>query len=100
MKQTKERTRKSGGDGGSGGGDIDKDAAATLKRLEKKDPGLRRFLERAYGYAVFPRVGKAGLVVGGAYGRGVVFEQGEKVGYATMGRTSLGVDVGGDTFSE
>src|SRR4051794_31835442 len=59
-----------------------KDVQATLKRLEKKDPGLRQFLDDAYGYAVFPSVGKAALVIGGAYGKGAVFEDGEMVGYA------------------
>src|SRR4051812_41134036 len=49
---------------------MDKDVASTLKRLQAKDPGLKRLLAEAYGYAVFPSVGKAALVVGGAYGRG------------------------------
>jgi lipid-binding SYLF domain-containing protein len=79
---------------------IHKEVAATLKRLEKQDPGLKKFLDDAYGYAVFPSVGKAAVVVGGAYGRGVVFEQGEPIGFATMGQLTLGVQLGGDTFSE
>ena len=85
------RTRGRGAENSDQSIPVQKDVAATLKRLEKKDPGLGRFLDDAYGYAVFPRVGKAGVVVGGAYGRGVVYEQGEKIGYATMGRTSIGV---------
>src|SRR4051812_45560916 len=72
---------------------------ATLKRLEKKDPGLRQFLKEAYGYAVFPSVGKASLVVGGAYGRGAVFERGKLIGYATISQMTLGVQIGGDTFT-
>lgn len=73
---------------------------ATLKRLEEKDPGLKQMLKKSYGYAVFPSVGKASLVVGGAYGKGAVFEKGKMIGYATMGQTTIGVQVGGDTFSE
>ena len=42
----------------------------TLKRLEAKDPGLKNLLKKAYGYAVFPSVEKAAVVIGGAYGRG------------------------------
>jgi hypothetical protein len=77
-----------------------KDVQATLKRLEKKDPGLRQFLNDAYGYAVFPSVGKAALVIGGAYGKGAVFEDGEMIGYATIAQTTIGVQLGGDTFAE
>src|SRR5687768_1319591 len=79
---------------------IREEVKATLKRLKAKDPGLRELLKDAYGYAVFPSVGKAALVVGGAYGRGAVFEQGKLIGFATIGQTTLGVQVGGDTFSE
>src|SRR5688500_4629562 len=73
---------------------------ATLKRHEAKDPGLKQFLKKAYGYAVFPSVGKAALVVGGAYGRGLVYERGKLIGYATIGQLTLGVQLGGDTFTE
>lgn len=79
---------------------LHKGVQATLQRLEAKDPGLGKMLKKAYGYAVFPNVGKAALVVGGSYGRGEVYERGKLVGYATIGQTTLGVQVGGDTFSE
>src|SRR5688572_7305064 len=75
-------------------------AQAALKRLQAKDPGLKQFLKDAYGYAVFPNVGKAALVLGGSYGRGVVFEQGEMIGYATIGQFTIGIQIGGDTFAE
>jgi hypothetical protein len=79
---------------------LEEEVQATLKRLEAKDQGLKQFLKKAYGYAVFPSVGKAALVVGGAYGKGLVFERGKMVGYATMSQLTLGVQLGGDTFSE
>jgi lipid-binding SYLF domain-containing protein len=77
------------------------EAAAALKRLEAKDPGIKAFLKKkAYAYAVFPSVGKAAVVVGGGYGRGMVFERGRPVGYATISKLTLGVDLGGNTFTE
>ncbi len=79
---------------------IREEVKAALKRLKAKDPGLKQLLKDAYGYAVFPSVGKAALVVGGAYGRGAVFEQGKLIGFATIGQTTIGVQIGGDTFSE
>ena len=42
------------------------------------------------GYAIFPSVGKAAAVVGGAYGHGVVFEQGKRIGYATIAQMTVG----------
>jgi len=74
--------------------------AATLKRLEAKDKGLKQQISKAYGHAVFPSVGKAALVVGGSFGRGLVFEKGKFIGYATITQLTLGVQIGGDTFSE
>jgi len=79
---------------------IHEDVQAALKRLNAKDPGLKQFLKKAHGYAVFPSVGKAALVIGGAYGRGEVYEQGKPIGYATIAQTTIGVQVGGDTFTE
>ena len=79
---------------------LEEEVQATLKRLEAKDQGLKQFLKKSYGYAVFPSVGKAALVVGGAYGKGLVFERGKMIGYATMSQLTLGVQLGGDTFTE
>lgn len=79
---------------------LTEDVGATIKRLQAKDPGLKPLLKRAYGYAVFPSVGKAAAVIGGAYGHGVVFEQGKRIGYATIAQMTVGVQIGGDTFSE
>jgi lipid-binding SYLF domain-containing protein len=76
------------------------EADATLKRMTAEDPGLRDFLERAYGYVVFPEVGKGGLIVGGSYGRGVVYEQGQFAGYADITQATVGLQAGGQSFSE
>ena len=75
-------------------------AQATLKRLQAEDPGLKQFLKDAHAYAVFPSVGKAALVLGGSYGRGVVYEQGKLIGFATLGQFTIGLQLGGDTFDE
>ena len=51
--------------------------------MRTADPALGALVQRGHGYALFPDVGKAGLGVGGAYGRGVVYERGQHIGYAT-----------------
>src|SRR3954451_7337634 len=101
-KSTTQRSAKKSSKAAAGPGKnpIEKDVAATLKRLEAKDPGLKNLLKKGYRYAVLPSVGKAAVVIGGAYGRGAVYEQGKLVGFATIGQTTIGVQIGGDTFSE
>lgn len=75
-------------------------ADATIQTMTARDPGLRQVLEDAYGYAVFPEVGKGGAIVGGAYGRGIVYERGQKVGFVELNQASIGAQLGGQTFSE
>jgi lipid-binding SYLF domain-containing protein len=68
--------------------------------MTTEDPSLNAFLQSSYGYALFPHAGKAGLVVGGAYGRGVVYERGQFAGYSDITQGSVGVQAGGQSFSE
>ena len=66
----------------------------------KESPGSALFFDKAYGYAVFPTIGKAGLVVGGAHGTGRVYEQGQYVGDTSLTQLSIGFQAGGQAFSE
>jgi lipid-binding SYLF domain-containing protein len=59
-----------------------------------------RYFDTAYGYAVFPTIGKGGFVVGGAYGSGRVYEKGKVIGDATMTQLSVGFQLGGQAYSE
>jgi lipid-binding SYLF domain-containing protein len=76
------------------------DVRAAIERMEAKDPGLKPLLEEAHAYAVFPSIGRATAVVGGAFGKGEVIRNGRVIGYAAVGQLTLGVQLGGDTFSE
>jgi lipid-binding SYLF domain-containing protein len=73
-------------------------ARTALREWDRDVPGLEGFARRSYGYAVFPTVAKGGLGVGAAYGRGVVYEQGEHIGYADLSYLSLGLQVGGQAY--
>lgn len=68
--------------------------------LFKKADESRRFFDTAYGYAVFPTVGKAGVGIGGAYGKGRVYEKGVYVGDTSMTQLSVGFQLGGEGFSQ
>lgn len=65
-----------------------------------KDPSLRRFFERSYGYAVMPKVFKGGIFVGGAHGKGHVFQRGSMVGFCSLSQATLGFTFGGEFFRE
>jgi lipid-binding SYLF domain-containing protein len=58
------------------------------------------FFAKSYGYAVFPTIGKGGLGVGAAHGTGHVFERGKYVGDATMNQVTVGLQAGGQAFSQ
>jgi len=58
------------------------------------------FFTNAYGYAVFPTVGKAGYIVGGAYGKGKVYKQGKQIGDTSLSQASFGWQIGGEAFSQ
>ena len=71
------------------------ESRATLTLMQERDPQLARFLGRSAGYAIFPSVGKGGLIVGGAFGRGTVYEKtGALLGYATVTQGSVGGVIG------
>ncbi len=44
------------------------------------------YFTEAYGFAIFPTIGKGGVGIGGAYGEGRVYEQGKHVGNIDMGQ--------------
>ena len=79
---------------------LDDESRAALNRFQREDPDLKNMLDSAYGYAVFPNIGKGGAIVGGAYGRGIVYEQGRMVGYADVRQATIGAQLGGQTFAE
>jgi len=76
------------------------ESEAALRRLRQRHPALNEMLRRAAGYVVFPSIGKAALLLGAAFGVGEVFERDGLTGYAAVAQLSLGVQVGGATFSQ
>src|SRR5207244_7678697 len=59
-----------------------------------------RYFQTAYGYAVFPTIGKGGVGIGGAYGEGHVYEKGKYIGNASMTQITVGFQLGGQAYSE
>jgi lipid-binding SYLF domain-containing protein len=80
----------------------DEDAAKYSSALKTfQDAGESgSFFDKSYGYALFPSVGKAGLGIGGAYGKGRVYAGGEWVGDTSMSQLSIGWQAGGQAYSQ
>ena len=61
--------------------------------------GAGDFIDDAYGFAVFPSIGKGGIGIGGAHGKGEVFVGGKKVGKTKRSQITYGLQLGGQVFS-
>jgi lipid-binding SYLF domain-containing protein len=76
------------------------DSRGALDHFKAQDPTLQGLLDKSAGYALFPDVGKGGLIVGGSYGHGEVFQAGTMIGYASISQGTVGLQAGGEEFSE
>jgi lipid-binding SYLF domain-containing protein len=82
--------RSSAGNPEGANAELEHRADHTIREFDQTDTTMRRFFDSAHGYAVFPSVGKGAVGVGGARGRGVVYEQGQAVGYTTLTQANAG----------
>jgi len=85
-----------------GKADIEHEAAVALAKAQKNGPSLVNIFDTAAGYAVFPSVGKGAVGIGGAYGKGVLYEHGNAnaVGYCDLTQGSIGFQLGGQSYTE
>ena len=72
----------------------------TITKFKGADPSMKVFFEKAYGYVVFPGVGKGGFIIGGGHGDGWVYEKGIHIGRASLTQLTVGAQIGGQSFSE
>ena len=77
----------------------DTEDAATVA-LFKNAGQSADFFSSCYGYAVFPTIGKGGLVVGAAHGSGHVYAHGKLIGSTSMTQLSVGFQLGGQAYSQ
>jgi len=66
----------------------------------RKTPQAAPFFAHAYGYAVFPTIGKAGLGIGGSHGKGQVYQGGRVIGFTSTSDISFGAQAGGQAYSQ
>jgi lipid-binding SYLF domain-containing protein len=78
--------------------ELNREAQAALKTLLAKTPAARALEKKAKGVLVFPSIVKAGLVVGGQYGEGVLYKGGKVAGYYNTAGASYGLQAGAQKF--
>lgn len=76
------------------------DAYSDTTALFRNSSQSSSFFRNSYGYAVFPTIGKGGLVVGAAHGNGRVYVHGNYVGDTSMTQLSIGAQAGGEAYSQ
>lgn len=73
---------------------LERSSQAALKSLIAQDPAARDLSQRAVAVLVFPDVKKAGLIVGGQFGEGVLWRGGKPAAYYNTGGASYGFQAG------
>ena len=74
--------------------------AQAILKAKEKDPNIAKWFESAYAYAVFPRVGKAGIGIGGAHGKGIVIQDDKTIGKTSLSQVTIGFQLGGQVYAE
>ncbi len=71
-----------------------------IEAFKDKNSKFEDYFEEAYGYVVFPSVGKGAIGIGGARGAGIAFEQGTAIGKARVTQLTIGLQLGGQSYSQ
>jgi len=75
-------------------------AKKTIADFKGTNSKIQKYFSSAYGYAIFPGIGKGGLGVGGAAGKGTVFKGGTAVADTKMSQLTIGFQAGGQKYAE
>jgi lipid-binding SYLF domain-containing protein len=76
------------------------DAYSDALKAFKSNGQCGDFFKSAYGYALFPTIGKGGVGIGGAHGKGRVYAGGKVTGDTSMTQVTVGLQLGGQAYSE
>jgi lipid-binding SYLF domain-containing protein len=75
-------------------------AQVAIAETVESDPKMQSFIDKSVGYVVIPTVGKAAIGIGGARGKGVLYEGGAVTAVITLTQLSFGFQWGGQAYSE
>lgn len=71
-----------------------------IKSLYTDNPSIEKHFHDAYGFAVYPTITKAGFVLGGAGGKGLVFKDKTVIGRSDLSQATFGLQAGGQQYQE
>ena len=77
---------------------LEQDARAALKHLYSENAGAKALGAKAKGILVFPNVVKAGFVVGGSSGDGILLINNKRVAYYNTASVSVGLQAGAQSY--
>ncbi len=80
--------------------DLIEDSEKALATMIERSPKLQSFKDKSYGYAVFPKVTKGAVGIGGAGGKGIVFKNHVPTGQSTLSQATIGFQLGGQQYME
>jgi lipid-binding SYLF domain-containing protein len=80
--------------------EMELDVQRAIIQIKQRDSGIQKFFDNSAGYAVYPSVGKGGIVVGGAYGRGLVIENEQVNGFTALSQATIGLQLGGQKYAQ
>ncbi len=78
--------------------DLNKDSNQALAMLTKANPLAAEAAKKAKAILIFPNIVKAGLIFGGAYGEGVLWQDNKNNGYYNSVTGSFGWQVGAQSY--
>jgi len=79
---------------------LEKQVFETKAVMAKGNPNVEKIFGSTYGYAIFPKITKGGLIIGGAGGHGLVFVGNTVVGSSTLMQATIGAQAGGQQYAE
>lgn len=77
-----------------------KDCIEAKEEFITTDGLMKSLFANAYGYVIFPNLGKGGIGIGGAVGNGILFDRGSVIGKAKLTQLSIGFQFGGQAYRE
>ncbi len=80
--------------------ELAEEVAETIHSLINDNSSLKAHFNSAHGFVIFPKITKAGLGIGGAGGKGLVFENNNVIGSAKIAQATFGLQAGGQQYSE
>ena len=82
------------------GDELQLSVAKAILDVKKADPGIEKFFDGAAGYAVFPKVGKGGIGIGGAHGKGLVIVNDKAIANTSLSQVTVGFQLGGQVYAQ